>query len=539
MNRIMVVDDEAIQRRVLGKMIREFLPDCEVVEANNGKTALDIVRSAAFDVVITDIKMPIMDGFGFIEHMNELSADTKIIILSSYRYFEYAQRAIRLGAFDYLLKPVKEESIGLLLEKVRESIEKEKRISPEQEIINEQFNSSMNVYYEHLLGEWIQNGVSGAKFHEIQHQYSLDPCGAVIVTRIEDSASGDMSAASLEDIRRTMPVMLTSLLHSAGRAVSFFSSKHKMTMISIITAKIPSEVIPSPTIGVLEEYSQRLSAKYQMSFAIGVGNVQTDLYREAGDSYIEALEAVDFRYFLDSERVITYCGLSGRIAPMLYDFHKDEDMFKEYIRTVKTDAVLRYTDDLFCRVLEKGLPYREQWLKSIVHLVVHIAPVVKGYLSDEAYRRTMYDAESSLTACVNYRDCKEQFLGILRGFMSILQTNRAKKHDTVIEKCINYIDANYMEDISLDLVANRLFFSPNYLSVIFKSYLGVSFTKYLSDIRLERAVQLLGISDMKVYEIAGKVGFKDEKYFYRVFKAKYGLTPDEYRKKNAFPSPPS
>ncbi|MFD1774417.1 response regulator [Paenibacillus rhizophilus] len=134
MNRIMVVDDEAIQRRVLAKMIRQFLPECEVVEAGNGKTALDIARTASFDVVITDIKMPIMDGFDFIEQMNKLSAATKIIFLSSYRYFEYAQRAIRLGAFDYVLKPVKEESIGVLLDKVRDSIEKEHRISLEAEL---------------------------------------------------------------------------------------------------------------------------------------------------------------------------------------------------------------------------------------------------------------------------------------------------------------------------------------------------------------------------------------------------------------------
>ncbi|QWU14134.1 two-component system, response regulator YesN [Paenibacillus sophorae] len=535
MNRIMVVDDEAIQRRVLGKMIREFLPDCEVVEAGNGKTALDIVQSASFDVVITDIKMPIMDGFDFIEHMNKLSPATKVIILSSYRYFEYAQRAIRLGAFDYVLKPVKEESIGVLLDKVRESIEKEKRKSPGEEISREQFHISMSAYYGHLLGEWIQNGVSAAKFQELEQQYSLEPCGAVIVTRIEDNTPGELYPEGLDDIRGAMPGMLASLLRSSDRVVSFFSSYHKLAMISVITAKHPAEVITPSVLTALEEYGQRLSAIYQLSFAIGVGNVRTDLFREAVDSYKEAVEAADFRYFLGGDRVVMYTDISGRIAPLHYDFHKDEELFKEYIRTDKADLLLKHTDDLFHQFLENGLPHREQWLKSIVQLVLHIAPAVKGFFSEEAYRCALQKAESSLTACMSFKDCQEQFLEILREFMMIMQTNRGKKHAEVIEKCVNYIEEHFTEDISLEHAANLLFFSPNYLSMIFKSYLGVSFTKYLSDFRLEKAVQLLGAGDMKVYEIAGKVGFKDEKYFYRVFKAKYGLTPDEYRKRNAFP----
>ncbi|WP_025691717.1 response regulator transcription factor [Paenibacillus zanthoxyli] len=534
MNRIMVVDDEAIQRRVLGKMIREYLPGCEVIEAGNGKTALDIVQTASFDVVITDIKMPIMDGFDFIEHMNKLSSATRIIILSSYRYFEYAQRALRLGAFDYVLKPVKEESIGLLLDKVRESIEKEKRILPE-EISREQFHISMNAYYGHLLGEWIQNGVSPAQFRELQQQYALEPSGAVIITRIEDNTPGDLYPEGLEDIRGAMPGMLASRLSSSARVVSFFASHRNLTMISVITAKRPDEVITDAVLTALEEYGQRLSDMYQLSFAVGVGNVRADLCREAVDSYKEAEDAAGFRYFLGGGRVVQYAAISGRINPLHYDFHNDEELFKEYIRMDKADLLLKHTDDLFRRFLENGLPYREQWLKSIVQLVLHIAPGIKGFLSEEAYRCALQEAESSLTACASFKDCREQFLEILRGFMTIVQANRGKKHAEVIEKCVSYIEAHFTLDISLEHVASLLFFSPNYLSTIFKSYLGVSFTRYLSDIRLEKAVQLLGASDMKVFEIAGKAGFKDEKYFYRVFKAKYGLTPDEYRKKNAFP----
>ncbi|UUZ81328.1 AraC family transcriptional regulator [Paenibacillus sp. P26] len=100
----------------------------------------------------------------------------------------------------------------------------------------------------------------------------------------------------------------------------------------------------------------------------------------------------------------------------------------------------------------------------------------------------------------------------------------------MIEKCIAYIDSHYMEDLSLELVSGRFFFSPNYLSSFFKNHLGMTFSKYLSHIRLKKAVELLKSTDMKVYEIALRVGFKDDKYFYRVFRGRFGLTPDEYRR---------
>lgn len=89
-----------------------------------------------------------------------------------------------------------------------------------------------------------------------------------------------------------------------------------------------------------------------------------------------------------------------------------------------------------------------------------------------------------------------------------------------------------MEDLSLDRVSNHLFFSPNYLSFIFKNHLGMTFSKYLTDVRIKKGIVLLQNSNMKVYEIAAKVGFKDDKYFYRVFKSRFGVTPDEYRRNN-------
>ncbi|CAM4091914.1 response regulator [Paenibacillus alkaliterrae] len=530
MKKIMVVDDEAIQRRVLGKMIREVLPDCEVIEASNGKAALELLKSNSIDVVITDIKMPIMDGFGFIEHVNETDAHTKIIILSGYRYFEYAQRAVQLGAFDYLLKPVKEESIEQLLNKVAETIRKEKMQSVEQETIKNQLHSSLTVYYEHLLQEWINNDISGPKLQELQTKFKLGKNGFSIVTRIFDTDPENSSESRLEEIRIAMPGMLENHIGLDGRAISFYSTEDKRSMITVLTAERYTDSEVDKKLATLKDFSRQLSEQYKCLFTIGVGGVRSNFLQSAQESYKEAQAAVDFRYFLSTERVIHYKDISNTIKPILYDFMKDEELLKEYIRTMKSELLINHADALFNRVIDNGFPHPDQWIKAVVHMVYHIAPVISDFVSDDVYQQTLAEIERMLTTARDYFDCKTKFVEILLHLMTIIKSNRTKKHEMVIEKCITYIDTHYMEDLSLETVSSQLFFSPNYLSMILKSHLGVTYTKYLTDVRLRKAVEMLENRDNKVYEIAAKVGFKDEKYFYRVFKNRFGVTPDEYRK---------
>ncbi len=169
-----------------------------------------------------------------------------------------------------------------------------------------------------------------------------------------------------------------------------------------------------------------------------------------------------------------YQELAVRIKPMHYEFLKEEEVFKDYIRTMKMEPIIQHTDELFHRTLENGLPFPEEWQKSIGHLTNNIATVVKDFINEEEYRSTLSEIEKRISACATFRDCKKEFLDIVQLFITVLQSQRTKKHETIIERCILYIDNNYMDDLSLDSVAHQLFFSPNYLSMIFKNHLGVS-----------------------------------------------------------------
>jgi len=141
MRNVVVADDEAHHRRGLGKMIKRLRPQYQVVECKNGKEAYEYFCHHGADIMISDIRMPIMDGLELMEKIGGEVSETKVVLLTSYAYFEYAQKAVSMGAFDYLVKPVNEKMIVHLLQRIESQIETDQSIRREKELLLEQVNS--------------------------------------------------------------------------------------------------------------------------------------------------------------------------------------------------------------------------------------------------------------------------------------------------------------------------------------------------------------------------------------------------------------
>ncbi|MNH78922.1 HTH-type transcriptional regulator YesS [compost metagenome] len=532
MQNILVVDDEAIQRRVLAKIIRQARPNCKVLEVKNGQEALGVIQSDDIDIVFTDIKMPTLSGLEMIEKMNASSLDIKVIILSGYRYFEFAQKALQLGVFDYLVKPVKEESIFQILDKVESNVRKEKTTLLENEQIKQQLNRTLSVYYERLLSDWVSGEIAESKYAEIRQQFALESRGLVITAKLRDET---LLMESLNNVDRMKGVMLSGmqkLSSSIGPSVSFFSGEDKSLLITVLTMVRPYAEESEKLTRLLKEFSEQIFEKFAVPLTIGIGEERGNLVHEARYSCKEALTAASFRYFLHTQDVIRYSDISVLIRSLHYDYWKEEELFKESIRKIKSEQIVKLADEWFVRIVENGLPYPDQWKKAVVRMISGVATVIKDFVTDQDYKDILHEAEVWLSASSDYAECKSRFLEMLLQFMDIIQKSRSRKHESVIETCVHYLQMHYMEDLSLERVANHLFFSPNYLSLLFKNHLGMTFSKYLTDLRIKKGIELLENSSMKVYEVATKVGFKDDKYFYRVFKSRFGVTPDEYRRNN-------
>ncbi|WP_249865787.1 response regulator transcription factor [Paenibacillus konkukensis] len=542
MNCILVVDDEAIQRRVLSGMIRSVRPECRVIEASNGRKALEAIDSEPVDAVITDIKMPIMDGFDFIEHSRRGRRQLKIIILSGYRYFEYAQKALQLGAFDYLLKPVREESIVQMLDKVEASLREERSSLMEKEQLAKRLDTTLPVYYERLLSEWIAGRLSAAKRDELKTAFSLKEAGTVIVSRIhlgapEDTGQEEEAGATAEpdQLKQSVIEALNRGLSPLGQPVSFVSPDDTRSIVTVFTTGSAAEADHPAGTAMLEAVHKEVSglcggAGDDAVCTMGVGRPRGDIIAEAAGSYAEALEAEARHFYQSADGPIRYGDADRPLQRMSGEASKDEETLKELIKLLKADAFEQHIHEMLNKITEEGFPFPDQLKARLIRLTGSLAETVKDMMNEEDYRQLVMQMERQIKECRAFG----QLHGILAGcggqLIAALQSMRSRKHELTADKCAAFIDAHYMEDLSLEAVAGRFYFSPNYLSMVFKNQLGTTFVKYLSGVRLNKAVRLLEESDLKVYEIAARTGFKDEKYFYRVFKRKYGVTPDEYRR---------
>ncbi|WP_159882326.1 response regulator [Paenibacillus puerhi] len=532
MQYILVVDDEAIQRRGLAKMIREARSHCHVLEAKNGQEALEVIRTNPIDIVFTDIKMPVLNGLKMIEQMNASAHPVKVIILSGYRYFEYAQKAIQLGAFDYLVKPIKEESISHILDKAEDSITREKTNQLEKEQIKQQLDQTLSVYREQLLNDWITEGVPEAKGAEMRRQFSLEAQGIVVAVKIEGDGIPAASWESGSYMKSALLEQMESAVARRGSSVSFYSREDKRLLLTVLTFPSLSACSMAELESVLQEFAFQGSKQFGISITIGIGRMCSYVIEEAKQSCEEALMAASFRYFLHDRTVIPYSEISRLIRSVLYNYGKEEELFKESIRKGKSGQLMNQVDEWFAGILQGGLPEPGQWIKIVQRMIAGVAVVIRDFVSEQDYKDIVMGAESQLSVIDNYEMCKKCFMNLLLHWMDMIQKSRSRKHESVVESCLQYVEAHYMEDLSLDTVAASLFFSPNYLTLMFKQNLGTTFSKYLSEFRMKKALELLQKSDLRVYEIAPRTGFKDDKYFYRVFKNKFGMTPDEYRRNN-------
>ncbi|MFC5449304.1 response regulator [Paenibacillus aestuarii] len=527
---ILVVDDEVIQRRVLASIIREARPGCHVREAKNGHDALEVIHTTNIDIVFTDIKMPVLDGLEFIEKLNDSGQAIKVIILSGYRYFEYAQKAVQLGAFDYLLKPIKEDSICEILDKVESSIRKERESLLETQQIKKQLDRTLTAYYEGLLLDWIAGTITEAQREEICRQFALGRRGIVVTAKLQDA--GQLIDA-LESENRVKSALLRSMEAQAahfGPSVSFYSREDKQLLISVISLSDNQAGELAKFTQLLEQFAEQAGRQFGWRLTIGVGAGCDNIAYEVSRSFDEALTAISFRYFLPDHRVIQFTEISTFNRTIPYVYWREEEQFREIIRKNKSEYLGGQAEEFFAKLVAEGLPHPDSCSKTVLRMISAIATVMKDFVTEQQHLDLLIETEAKLSASVDYFDCKKKFLDTLYCWIGMIQKSRSRKHESVVETCIQYIDEHYMEDLSLDTVAAHFFFSPNYLGVMLKNHLGVTFSKYLSDVRIKKGIELLQNSDKKVYEVASQVGFKDDKYFYRVFKSKFGMTPDEYRR---------
>lgn len=500
MYRVLVVDDEKLERDGIRFLLSMEEGEWEIYEAANGKLALNELRKHPVDLMLTDIKMPHMDGLELSKKAREEYPDLEIIIFSGYGDFAFAQEAIRYGVTDYVLKPVDPDRFHDTIQKIQKEIASRK--NKEQQSIKEK--SFLQQYF--LLG-YIYSGdqerlkeAEGIVDFSVWEQWHC----AILIESDEsffDSASDEVPLEIQEELRRSF-----FYLNLNGRQ-------------SLLLFK---DVYCDYTLVAKNVYSI-LKRLHPVRFHLAVSR-RFDGYREL-PGIMEQLEQQMEEKFYHPEKHV---------------FSNEDDVLKlsvgevqdsQIMQMISEDITRKDTDQLrkhFACLKEK---YHDNTQYSAMYIKFVFSNVIQELFQENQFsgeRRLEHEIER-LYNCRNIMEILEVTEDNIKEYEAFLDRSMSSSRNEVAA-VKNYIYQHYEEDLNLEMLAEKVYLSSGYLSFIFKKETGMNLNRYIRVFRMEKAKELLCSTNMKVAQVSERVGFANVSYFCRSFREYYGSSPESYRK---------
>jgi two-component system response regulator YesN len=539
---ILAEDEEDVREGIISQIDWEKYGFEVVDQAENGREAAESIDRLLPDVVVTDIQMPFMNGLQLAEWIRSRHPNTKIIILTGFDEFEYAQRAIKLQIDEYILKPFSSQELVDVLLKVKATIEAEIAEKENVFVLSEHYRKSLPVLREQFLSSLVSRRLTLTEIEEKSAEYGILLNGQLFqssvisvdyIRREGSSKTQDGRPVSLRDTGdRNLQLFAVlniaeeiCLKHDFGKV---FIHRDDVVLLSVSPEKEETE-ITGKTLAVLEEIRQNVQRFLKLTVTSGAGTVCHSpalLFNSFGD----ALQALDYRLILGNNRVIWIEDVESRSMQML-DY--DELTQQSLIRTIKLGTVQELTDvvDGLFAGLDIAQVSTQDYQIFLLEIITSILRVAKEAGSETA--ELFGSGLSSLTDMNkfnNVEEAKQWIINLCTRIMDSIALERQSSYKQLIDQAKEYIRSHYGEsDISIGKVCSHLHISTGYFSSIFKKEMKMTFVSYLLQIRLEAAKELLRSTELKAFEIAEKIGFADPNYFSFCFRKKYGFSPKEYK----------
>lgn len=527
---MVVVDDKEDIVRGIEKMGNWAELQIEITgTASNGKEALDIIRETKPKLLITDIRMPIMDGLELIKEAKQLDSSIKIILLSGYDDFNYAQEALKLGAQEYLLKPAKIESI-------REAVIRAKRqlITEEEKILeNIKLKHKLKESLPLLISEYFSYLVNfpGKTIKNMKEK--LDYLGIDLNTekfRVIIVSLDDFEIVFSQNSFRDYDLLVFAIINIIEETVADFCKnvvfKSGKAEITIILNTDEDDLCK--VFNIAEACKERIAQYLELSVSIGIGrhyNLPEDIHL----SYREAQKAVENRFIIGKNKIINIDDVDiGKDIKFKYPY----ELSDELVQYIGVGAIQR-VDEIFELFIAEIFATNYTSVKLIKRYLVQFIFVISKELIEDGIRINEVIGDelefiSSMEAYETLDEVKHELKGAIIKITEYIY-NLKKINETNSINVINeYIQKNYTRDISLNDLSKIVYISPSYISTLIKQNFGESFIERITRLRVELAKLLLLSSEDKVYEVAEKVGYSDRRYFSDIFKKYTGLTPKEY-----------
>lgn len=538
MIKIFLVEDEIIIREAIHKMIPWEEYGFEFAgEAKDGEMALPAIRSIRPDVLITDIKMPFMDGLALSRLVLKELPDTKIIIVSGYDDFEYARQAISLGVEQYLLKPVTKSAFIEVLEKIREKYEKE----VEQKDYFEKFQNDIREYEKNTRRDFFEMLVSGkaelTEIYEKAEQLEIDILSECYNLVLFSVASGEKQKEVVDSYTPEMGNLLTEIDAMFQKDGAYLLFRNQMFSYAVLV-KAPKGEITQCTQSCMDRLTRMFELeKNRIDWFICYAS-PVDRLSLLPKCYQEAMKAFALRY-VGYSHVITCEQSDGEQG------HADVDL-----KAIDTDAV---NPELIRNFLCQALPEEvESFVSNYVRLIGEDA--LKSQMFSQYIMLNVYFCAVSFVQGLGFDkrqfqeeiqdihvdhpgslgQMRENIIKILSRAIRMREESTKGRYKTMIRTAVQFMEENYAdESLNLNKVACAANVSANHFSALFSQEMKQTFIEYLTGLRMRKAKELLRCTDKRSGEIALEVGYKDAHYFSFLFKKTQGCTPSGYRSQSA------
>lgn len=498
---ILIVDDDADIREGLTREVeREFKGKAVVLSCKNGALAAELLHSDTIDIVVTDIKMPVMNGIELLHFIKNNHLSCKSIVLSSYDDFNLVRSAMTLDAVDYLLKPVDLPSLNHLLYKLLTQVmldhNRQGHLSPP-------FN--MWKLLEDYLQEPLQKSDDMLAFEEKYVLSDASPCilGCIRLQSVSSERNFRLQKIFREDLFNCL-------------------NKFWISYRTILTGEVAScfiflifpESDCSICLNALDSYRNQLIRE---GYAVKISNENYAL-KDIPAAFQQYLSWFDLDYY----------DLPCSPVPKTFASEEKQEVLHKAIHCLSVydmKMTLYYLTRYFAIVNQQKPPVKDlkKELNDMIYGLIGTNPKYIDPLSSSKF--TEYDLIHHIESLPSLSLLQKHLFESLNHMVEAVLNSLPDRENHIIAQSRAYIEENYNDHITLEDVAAHVYLNKSYFSLFFKEKMGMNFRDYLRNYRIEKAVHLLTHTDMKTYEIAQAVGYSDSSHFIRAFKAVTGKKP--------------
>lgn len=500
--KLLLVDDEDFIRKGMCYTIPWDEYNLEVFEASNGLEALDIALQIRPDVVLTDISMPIMNGFELARRLNQSLPDTKVIILSAYDTPDNLKEAIDVQVSGFLVKSANDQEILNTVLKIKSELEQKRQHSKKLNQIQNIYNENQMLIKSTLIYRFLKR--------EISFSYFSRKCSDLVVSLEHVPIALMLVQCDYSDEKYAIGQFLQYFRNYSP--LCFFIENHIAVLI-LDTTKNPlnthamEQLLPSIQPFVFGNFIAIMSEiqswqDLPLAFKL-LQQTLSHCFWNSNLPYILTNPTEEFNTLekitpYEFEKAIMKAAFSGNLSKL-------QILFKDYYAFMKTHKA-----------------QRQDFLDSALRLIIYASSIHKEEVNINEFERLIHEAETP-----------HEVLDLVTSLFLPSPAEKESDYNIQIQDVLAYMKKNFTEDLHLEDVAKIVYLSPGYFCRIFKKATGYSFKEYLHQLRIEKAKELILHTDYKYYEIAEMVGYKNYKYFSSYFNKITGYSAREYRHKNS------